>query len=179
MKKIVDPDTKAIKAKCKYCGGLFAGESESGTSHLLRHIKSCLKRPNQDIRQYSLKTEVNSIVKVHKFDLEESWRSLITYLVCGKVPFSMVENPSFRYFMSVNCPQFRNISRHTARRDLFTYYTKERELVKEELAKAPGRICLTSDNWISTHTWWVYFYYYTLDRFWLKVEEKDNSPESL
>ena len=41
---------------------------------------------------------------------------------------------------------------------MFTYYTKERELVKEELAKAPGRICLTSNNWTSTHRHDEYIY---------------------
>ncbi|MBA0780411.1 hypothetical protein Gotri_004511 [Gossypium trilobum] len=32
------------------------------------------------------------------------------------------------------------------------YYAKERDRVKEELAKVPSLICLTSDNWNSEHT---------------------------
>ncbi|KAG8478905.1 hypothetical protein CXB51_028764 [Gossypium anomalum] len=37
-------------------------------------------------------------------------------------------------------------------KDILMYYAKERDHVKEELAKAPGLICLTSDNWNSEHT---------------------------
>ena len=48
--------------------------------------------------------------------------------------------------MSVNCPGFKNISRHIVKRDLFSYYVKERELVQKELMKASGRIYLTFDN---------------------------------
>ena len=48
-------------------------------------------------------------VKIHKFDHEESRKSLITFLVAGKHPFTIVEEPAFRYFMSVNCSEFKNI----------------------------------------------------------------------
>ncbi|MBA0611278.1 hypothetical protein Godav_011977 [Gossypium davidsonii] len=47
---------------------------------------------------------------------------------------------------------FKNISRHTVARDVLMYYAKDRDHVKEELAKAPGLICLTSNNWNSEHT---------------------------
>ncbi|TYI23854.1 hypothetical protein ES332_A06G194000v1 [Gossypium tomentosum] len=47
---------------------------------------------------------------------------------------------------------FKNIRRYTATRDVLMYYTKERDHVKKELAKTPGLICLTSDNWNSEHT---------------------------
>ncbi|KAH1047265.1 hypothetical protein J1N35_038049 [Gossypium stocksii] len=53
--------------------------------------------------------------------------------------------------MRIASPNFKNISRYTTTRDVLMYYTKERD-VKEELAKAPGLICLTSNNWNSEHT---------------------------
>ncbi|MBA0825032.1 hypothetical protein Goarm_021655 [Gossypium armourianum] len=54
--------------------------------------------------------------------------------------------------MSVVSPNFKNISRQTATRDVLIYYAKEKDHVKEKLVKAPGLICLTSDNWNSEHT---------------------------
>ena len=73
-------------------------------------------------------------------------KSLITFLVVRKHPFSIVEESAFRYFMSVNYLEFKNLSRYIMRRDLFSYYVKERALIQEELMKAPSRICLISDN---------------------------------
>ncbi|MFQ6660583.1 hypothetical protein Gotur_029054 [Gossypium turneri] len=54
--------------------------------------------------------------------------------------------------MSAASPNFKNISRQTTTRDVLMYYAKERDHVKEELAKEPRLICLTSDNWNSEHT---------------------------
>ncbi|MFQ6655657.1 hypothetical protein Gotur_026120 [Gossypium turneri] len=39
--------------------------------------------------------------------------------------------------MRIASPNFKNISRHTAARDVLMYYAKKRDHVKEELAKAP------------------------------------------
>ncbi|KAG8472915.1 hypothetical protein CXB51_034804 [Gossypium anomalum] len=66
--------------------------------------------------------------------------------------FRTVEELGFKHMMRIASPNFKNISRHTATRDVLMYYAKERDRVKEELAKAPGLICLTSDNWNSEHT---------------------------
>lgn len=63
---------------------------------------------------------------------------LCQFFVCGKHSFSIVEEPGFKYLMSIASSNFKNISRQTATRDVMRYYAKEREHVKEELAKAPG-----------------------------------------
>ncbi|MBA0637842.1 hypothetical protein Godav_029232, partial [Gossypium davidsonii] len=70
----------------------------------------------------------------------------------GKHSFRTVEEPGFRYMMRIISPNFKNISRHTVAKDVLMYYAKKRDHVKEELAKAPGLICLTFDNWNSKHT---------------------------
>ncbi|MBA0782906.1 hypothetical protein Gotri_000714 [Gossypium trilobum] len=54
--------------------------------------------------------------------------------------------------MSIASPNFKNISRQPAIRDVLMYYAKERDHAKKELAKAPGLICLTFDNWNSEYT---------------------------
>ncbi|MBA0631970.1 hypothetical protein Godav_000793 [Gossypium davidsonii] len=48
--------------------------------------------------------------------------------------------------MSISSHNFKNICRQTTTRDFLMYYTKERDHVKEELAKAPGLIFLISNN---------------------------------
>ncbi|KAK8309740.1 hypothetical protein V6Z12_D02G143500 [Gossypium hirsutum] len=121
-----------LKAQCNHCKTIFSAKSSSGTSHLRRHLNSCLKKVNKDITQYTI--------------------AISTFLVCGKHSFRTVEEPGFRYMMRFASPNFKNISRQTATRDVLKYYAKERDHVKEELAKAPGLICLTSDNWNLEHT---------------------------
>ncbi|MBA0798763.1 hypothetical protein Gohar_009323 [Gossypium harknessii] len=54
--------------------------------------------------------------------------------------------------ISISNPNFKNISGQITARDVLMYYAKERDHVKEELAKAPSLILLTFDNWNSEHT---------------------------
>ncbi|KAG8496787.1 hypothetical protein CXB51_007974 [Gossypium anomalum] len=135
---------------------IFSAKSSSGTSHLRHHLNSCLKKVNKDITQYTIVTQPSLggvlSIKNDKFDADEYRKAISTFLVCGKHSFRTVEEPGFRYMMSIASLNFKNISRHTAARDVLMYYAKERDRVKEELAKAPGLICLTSDNWNSEYT---------------------------
>lgn len=73
------------------------------------------------------------------------------YASCAQ-PFSMVESPGFKYFMSVVAPHFHQISRTTIQRDTLSQYKKHKLIVHEELQCAPGRISFTTDNWRSEHT---------------------------
>ncbi|MBA0734352.1 hypothetical protein Gogos_018272 [Gossypium gossypioides] len=86
------------------------------------------------------------------FDANESCRVVSTFRECDKHSFRTVEETRFRYMMSIVSLNFKNISRHTAVKDVLMYYAKERDHVKEKLAKAPSLICLTFDNWNSDHT---------------------------
>ncbi|MBA0762973.1 hypothetical protein Gotri_012512 [Gossypium trilobum] len=43
-----------------------------------------------------------SSIKTYKFDVDECRRAVSTFLVCGKHLFRTVEEPGFRYMMSVN-----------------------------------------------------------------------------
>ncbi|KAK8296216.1 hypothetical protein V6Z12_D05G110800 [Gossypium hirsutum] len=130
MTKLECENKNELKAQSNHCKTIFSAKSSNGTSHLRRHLNSCLK----------------------KFDADECHQAIFTFLVCDKHSFRTVEEPGFRYMMRIASPNFKNISRHTAARDVLMYYAKERDRVKEELAKAPGLICLTFDNWNSEHT---------------------------
>ncbi|KAF7827091.1 zinc finger BED domain-containing protein RICESLEEPER 2-like [Senna tora] len=58
----------------------------------------------------------------------------------------------FRQLMQAMNPKFKNLSRHTIKRDLMSSYKKEKEVVKSELSEVVGSISLTTDNWRSEHT---------------------------
>ncbi|KAK8318701.1 hypothetical protein V6Z12_A13G190700 [Gossypium hirsutum] len=156
MTKLECENKNELKAQCNHCKTIFSAKSSSGTSHLRRHLNSCLKKVSKDITQYTIATQPSlggvPFIKNYKFDADECRQAVSTFLVCGKHSFRTVEELGFRHMMRIASPNFKNISRYTAARDILMYYAKERDRVKEELAKAPGLICLTSDNWNLEHT---------------------------
>ncbi|KAG8496708.1 hypothetical protein CXB51_007808 [Gossypium anomalum] len=156
MTKLECENKNELKAQCNHCKTVFSAKSSSGTSHLRRHLNSCLKKASKDITQYTIANQPSlggvPFIKNYKFDADECRQAISIFLVCGKHSFRTVDEPGFRHMMRIASPNFKNISRHIAARDVLMYYAKERDRVKEELAKAPGLICLTSDNWNSEHT---------------------------
>ncbi|KAK8290461.1 hypothetical protein V6Z12_D07G263700 [Gossypium hirsutum] len=156
MTKLECENKNELKAQCNHCKTIFSAKSSSGTSHSRRHLNSCLKKVNKDITQYTIGIQPSPkgvpSIKNYKFDADECRKAISTFLVCGKHSFRTVEEPGFKYMMRIASPNFKNINRYTTARDVLMYYAKERDRVKEEFAKAPGLICLTSDNWNSEHT---------------------------
>ncbi|TYJ30074.1 hypothetical protein E1A91_A06G109400v1 [Gossypium mustelinum] len=141
MTKLECEDKNKLKAQCNHCKTIFSAKPSSGTSHLRRHLNSCLKKANKDITQYTIATQPSlggvPFIKNYKFDADKCRQAISTFLVYGKHSFRTVEESGFRYMMRIASPNFKNISIYTATRDL---------------AKAPGLICLTFDNWNSEHT---------------------------
>ncbi|TYG67888.1 hypothetical protein ES288_D05G110900v1 [Gossypium darwinii] len=114
MTKLECENKNELKAQSNHCKTIFSAKSSNGTSHLRRHLNSCLK----------------------KFDADECHQAIFTFLMCDKHSFRTVEEPGFRYMMRIASPNFKNISRHTAARDVLMYYAKERD-----------RICITA-HWV-------------------------------
>ncbi|KAK8280834.1 hypothetical protein V6Z12_D09G201700 [Gossypium hirsutum] len=141
MTKLECENKNELKAQCNHYKTIFSVKSSSGTSHLRRHLNRCLKKVNKDITQYTIATQPSPegvpSIKNYKFDVDECRQAIFTFLVCGKHSFRTVEEPGFKYMMRIASPNFKNISRHTTDRDVLMYYAKERDRVKEELAKAP------------------------------------------
>ncbi|KAK5842599.1 hypothetical protein PVK06_004976 [Gossypium arboreum] len=156
MTKLECENINELKAQCNHYKSIFSTKSSSETSHLGCHLNNCLKKVNKDITQYIIATQPSlgsgPYIKNYKFYADGCRQAVSTFLVCSKHSFRIVENLGFRYMMRIASPNFKNISRHTVARDALMYYAKERDHVKEELAKALGLICLTSDNWNSEHT---------------------------
>ncbi|XP_010271391.1 PREDICTED: zinc finger BED domain-containing protein DAYSLEEPER-like [Nelumbo nucifera] len=144
------------KARYKHCIKILQGKSSKRTIYLKRHLECCPRRRIHDIGQYKVTTQSNTdestSLKNYKFDQQESRRALSIFLVRGKHHFTIVEEPGFRFFIQSINPEFKNVSRHTARRDIMSSYVKEREGVKSDMSNTLGWICLASNNWRSEHT---------------------------
>ncbi|PPS15767.1 hypothetical protein GOBAR_AA04817 [Gossypium barbadense] len=136
MTKLKCENKDELKAQCNHCKSIFSTKSSSRTSHLRRCLNSCLKKINKDITQYTIATQPSlgggSSIKTYKFDADKCHRVVSTFLVCGKQSFKTVEELRFRYMMSVDSPNFKNISRQTTTMDVLKYYAQERDHVKED-----------------------------------------------
>ncbi|KAK9697464.1 hypothetical protein RND81_08G039400 [Saponaria officinalis] len=147
-----------IRATCVYCNQVFNANSGNGTSHLNRHMKKCPLRFNHDIKNFCIvgspsSTGVRSMSLLNpNADLDEIRRAICVYIVAGSHPFTTCEEAEFRFMTSVMCHQYKNVSRQTLKRDALRYYNEERRVIEDDLQKAPGRICFTTDNWRSDHT---------------------------
>ncbi|PPD91037.1 hypothetical protein GOBAR_DD12020 [Gossypium barbadense] len=113
MTKLECDNKNELKAQCNQCKTIFSAKSSSGTSHLRRHLNSCLKKVNKDITQYTIATQASPegvpSIKKYKFDADECRKAISTFLVCGKHSFRTVEEPGFRYMMRIVSPNFKNI----------------------------------------------------------------------
>ncbi|KMT19294.1 hypothetical protein BVRB_1g013000 [Beta vulgaris subsp. vulgaris] len=143
-----------VIATCTHCGIDLVSGSTSGTSHLKRHLlERCPKRPNGvPLGEASNDDEGREFI----FDMKELRKEILLYVVEGSRPFSTVEDKAFRRMMFKATPHFKPFSRTTLTSDLFSMYYSDREKLKTILLSAPGLICLTTDNWKSSHTWQHY-----------------------
>ncbi|PPD68949.1 hypothetical protein GOBAR_DD34176 [Gossypium barbadense] len=105
MTKLDCENKNELKAQCNHCKTIFSAKSSSGTSHLRRHLNSCLKKVNKDITQYTIAIQPSPegvpSIKNYKFDADECRKAISTFLVCGKHSFRTVEEPAFRYMMRI------------------------------------------------------------------------------
>jgi len=87
------------------------------------------------------------------FNMNEFRKEIALYIVEGAHSFAIVEEQGFRWMMSKANSNFVPFSHSTVKRELLSMYARERDNMKDALLKAPGRICLTTDNWKLNHTY--------------------------
>ncbi|KAG4196140.1 hypothetical protein ERO13_A06G150966v2, partial [Gossypium hirsutum] len=116
QKSTTSMNKNELKAQCNHCKTIFSAKSSSETSHL---------RPTQP--------SLGGVpfIKNYKFDADKCRQAVSTFLVYSKHAFRTVEEPGFRYMMRISSPNFKNISRYTAARDVLMYYAKEGDLLKK------------------------------------------------
>ncbi|KAL2894962.1 putative AC transposase [Bienertia sinuspersici] len=156
MERLESTDKSDTKARCVHCKTILTAKSKSGTSHLKRHLDKCLAENNVSIKNFLTGAQHNSgeqtmTLKDPKVDPQALRKAICMYVVFGAHSFYTVEEPGFKHMISVACPSYKVLSRHTIRRDTLKYYEEERKVVMSDLQNAMGRISFTSDNWRNDH----------------------------
>ncbi|XP_021722035.1 zinc finger BED domain-containing protein RICESLEEPER 4-like [Chenopodium quinoa] len=139
-------------AICKHCKVELIAHNNSGTSRLIRHLLDVCKKRTKGLPLGEAVEDEEKFV----FDMSELIKEILLYVVEGSHSFSTIEEKGFRRMMLKANSKFKPFSRATLTRDLFSLYVSYREKIKKNLRNAPGRICLTTDNWKSSHTWQHY-----------------------
>jgi hypothetical protein len=100
-----------------------------------------------------LKSDTNSdgtaTLKNTKFDVQAARMAISMYIVSGAHPFTTVEEDGFRSMMSACCPQFKNVSRRTIKREIMALFLSQKKEILDTIVASPGRVSFTTDNWKS------------------------------
>ncbi|XP_026442559.1 uncharacterized protein LOC113342134, partial [Papaver somniferum] len=120
------------KGVCKACKVGYKYDSQKGgTSSMKRH--KCRERHSQDIGQMILSAK-NEL------------------LIARNVPLALVEWKEFRDICAYLNEDAKPISRNTGKADIVKKHNARKEVIRNILKLAPGRMCLTSDMWTSVTT---------------------------
>ncbi|KAL6838606.1 hypothetical protein ACP4OV_031563 [Aristida adscensionis] len=144
---IYDGSTLA-EAQCVHCSQVFKVTREVGTSACLRHLSNCEGKVKMEQMIDEMKT-TDASFKDWKFNQEVSRQELVKLIVVHELPFSLVEYPKFRSFVSSLNPWFTHISRTTIKSDCISTYEEGREKLRETLKNITSRVSLTADLWTS------------------------------
>lgn len=144
------------KAKCIHCGAeLTAG---SGTSHLNRHVRSCLSRTQQkdQVDDCLEKKEVTKDdgtcgVALQSFDPIVASHKLATLIVKHELPLRFVEYDAFKDLMSYCNPLAKNMCRSTLKIEIFKLYNSEKAKTMKLLENNDSRVAITTDLWTTSN----------------------------
>ena len=144
------------KAVCNWCNNKFAGESNSGTTHLRNHRKTCGSRhapiaPKQ--QKLNLSKDVNGSVHLENvvFDQALARKELALMICVHEYPLSIVDHTRFRKFCSHLQPMFKVVSRNTIRNDILDMHVVQRDSMVKYFAKFQNRVAITTDLWTASH----------------------------
>jgi hypothetical protein len=87
-----------------------------------------------------------------KFDPEIARQELVKLIVVHSLPFSLVEYPKFRSFVSSLNPWFKHVSRTTIKSNCVDTYDYGKGKLQSFLNGVSSRVSLTADLWTSKQT---------------------------
>ncbi|KAM3361532.1 hypothetical protein P3S68_016386 [Capsicum galapagoense] len=152
MKKIGRGDDGVERAECRGCKEVYKVGSTPrpngknyGTSHLKRHIPKCKKLKYHDLGQMYMDHQGN--IQSRKIDQIISHEKLAEAIIEHDLPYSFIEYKKIRAWLDYVNPEVIMPSRNTSVVDVQKVYFKEKERLRQALAKIPNRVCLTSDCW--------------------------------
>nr|GLL25230.1 zinc finger BED domain-containing protein RICESLEEPER 2-like isoform X1 [Ipomoea trifida] len=135
------------RAKCKYCHKDYVmGSHRYGTSTLTRHLSSCKVKPKYNDVSFML-IDHEGKLRAKKIDHNVVREMISMSIIEHDLPYSFVEYKRIRELHKYLNSDYKFISRNTAAADVYKFYEKEKEKLKNILKRIPSRICLTSDLW--------------------------------
>ncbi|KAH7834900.1 hypothetical protein Vadar_020755 [Vaccinium darrowii] len=145
------------KYQCKSCKTKFTIHASGVTSHLRRHMNSCLLHRvtiGQEKRQKTLSFETigsDSGMSLGTFSYDQAKvREAASHMILyHEYPFNKMEHVLFNKFMRTATPYWQKISRATAKNDCVSTYQIQKKKLKTSL-RGVHRIGLTTDLWKST-----------------------------
>ncbi|KAL2898298.1 Zinc finger BED domain-containing protein RICESLEEPER 2, partial [Bienertia sinuspersici] len=148
------------KTKCKYCKKLLSVAKSGTTSHLKRHLETCVRKKitmkQQNMINF-LPSNSNAgnpnsgfVSALHNgsLDMLSMREGIANWIVMHEKPFSVVEEEGFNMMLKRGIPQWTSVSRRTIKADSFKVYEAEKKKLKAIL-KDVDRISLTTDLWRS------------------------------
>lgn len=110
----------------------------------------CEKNKYEDVSQMIL--DMQRKLKAKKIDQMVAHKLLHNLMIKCNLPFIFVEHPEFRTLISYLCFEVIPISRNISKANMLRICEREKTIIKKLLCAIFGRICLTSDLWISINT---------------------------
>ena len=153
LKEIKDADGNE-KVVCLHCKAHMKAYGGGNTSTYIRHLKRCIKR-NCNLKQQNIMLQPStegsqSVTGIQSWKYDEAkLRQVLSHMIMvHELPFSFVEYELFNFLMRTVTPQWKKISRITARKDCFASYENEKKRIKA-LLESVNRIGITTDLWKS------------------------------
>ncbi|KAL0533704.1 hypothetical protein IC582_027745 [Cucumis melo] len=157
-------DPNDPRAKCKYCGVVYACHSKrNGTGTMKHHLENCKKYPYQKKRDQTQMTlafkhkdkvgDNSSLLVCESFSLDGCRDALVEMIIVDELPFKFVEGKGFKKFVDKltcgNHTRFVVPSRFTVARDVLKLYVNEKNRLRDMFVKNKYRVSLTIDCWTS------------------------------
>ncbi|KAF7152959.1 hypothetical protein RHSIM_Rhsim01G0135900 [Rhododendron simsii] len=117
------------KHQCKFCKDYFNIQASGSTTHLIRHLKTCVQRRLQ-------------------LGLSEKREAASHMILYHEYPFMHMEHVLFNKFMKTATPHWQKINRAVAKNDCTSTYQAQKKKLKTSL-KQVGRVSITTDLWKS------------------------------
>lgn len=128
--------------------------SSTGTSTLARHLQKIHKVFNSDVNQTKLSSSNNindskPIIKLDDETKENILKQLVSYIICNKEPFNLVENDKFISFCKSLNKNYEIPSRSTLVRAISDDYNINYSKFQEYIQNESKKVSITCDGWSS------------------------------
>ncbi|CAN1755842.1 Putative AC transposase [Linum perenne] len=144
-----------FKARCKYCLKLLSGDSNSGTSHLRNHNKTCIRKKIHDGQQKVLGPNFLHKGKAQlvatEYNYEVAKKELCSMILVHEYPLSIAEHLGFKRFCCALQPLFKVPCRNTMKKEILTLYELTKTEIQREIDGNRGRVAVTTDMWTATN----------------------------